>query len=311
MKLFKTGFIVLNILLLTASSASAKLNFEMIEGFKNKVIYGVNNLRLTHRISDHKKRVLARSTALMVNRYSIKSAYIGGLYMMDSKPLGEKAPVCDDNPWKNYNALGSCSATLIAHDKILTAGHCIANLDWECSQKSFIFNAREDFFTRTINQYFSNDQIYHCKKVIAHKLDADSGMDYSIVQLDRSVPFKAPIRLHNHTKSDIDDEIFMIGHPLGLGSMTSEVGDIRSDGEHFYVANIDSFAGNSGAPVFRESDNSLTGMLVRGEEDFIWNSEKKCFNLKVCDNDSCRGEDIIKIEKILEDVRDQGIDISL
>jgi V8-like Glu-specific endopeptidase len=305
MKSKTKGLITLAISIVSLS-ASAR---SFIGGGMNKAIYGSNNIFATHKIQDPHKRVLAQSTALMISRYLIQPAFVDGLYMMGSNKLKMKAPVCDDNPWKEYNALGTCSATLVAPDKLLTAGHCISKHAWDCVQKSYVFDARQDFYTNSKMQYFTEDQIYHCKSVIAHKLDANTGMDYAIVQLDRKVS-RTPINLYSYEKSEEKEGIFMIGHPLGLGSMTSDTGAVRSvEDENFYVGAIDSFAGNSGAPVFKSDSLSITGMLVRGEEDFTWNNEKRCFNFKICGENECRGEDIIKIERILEEIEQEGINL--
>lgn len=306
MKQVKSKFLFLLTSVLLATQAQAILDIRLPSS-KNKVIYADQNIRQTTQVKDVKIKLLSQSVAMQVQRYAIQPALVSGLFTMRSVLLGNKAPICKGNPWTKFNALGSCSATLINHDTLLTAGHCLSHAQWDCDQKSWILNAREEYFTQTSFQYFTDDQILHCKEIISHNVDANSGLDYAIIKVDRKAQ-RPVLPLVLARSSQVGDDIFMIGHPLGLASMTSEVGNIRAEEDQFYVANLDSFAGNSGAPVFRKSDNKLTGMLVRGEEDFVWNDEDKCFEFRVCDNDDCRGEDIVKIESILEDLQKQGVE---
>lgn len=267
-----------------------------------KAIYGESDLEFTSssRVGTIKKQAL--SVAMMIDNSILSQHIVDSLYRIDSTSLNESAPVCDDNPWKNNIAIGQCSSFLVSPNKVLTAGHCIKNTAEACSKKSFVFDLKDDFYTSTFGQFLSSNQIYNCKSVVKHKVDYDSGLDYALIELDRAVQDRDLIDSQRVEESLDLSELYMIGYPLGLGSMVSSFGHIREEYQSIYVTNLDSFVGNSGSPVFSGPDNKLIGLLSRGEKDFKWNSQDKCFELIKCSDSSCRGEDVVKLNAILDDL---------
>jgi len=81
--------------------------------------------------------------------------------------------------------------------------------------------------------------------------------------------------------------------------------NIRELEEDFFIANTDTYGGNSGSPVFstgRLNNNELfvEGILVRGEDDFEDDFEAgpSCLISKKCSNEGCTGEDITYANKL-------------
>ena len=68
----------------------------------------------------------------------------------------------------------------------------------------------------------------------------------------------------------------------------------------YFITNLDSFEGNSGAPVFSERDQFVEGILVGGEDDFFWDSKKDCYRVKRCSEKRCQGESVTKITALKE-----------
>jgi len=66
------------------------------------------------------------------------------------------------------------------------------------------------------------------------------------------------------------------------------------------VANLDTFGGNSGSAVFNAETGEVEGILVRGENDYVWSDENgsRCRVPQQCTNDACRGEDVTRITNI-------------
>ena len=96
-------------------------------------------------------------------------------------------------------------------------------------------------------------------------------------------------------------KLFVIGHPGGITSVISDGAQVRSNQNlHFFQANLDTFEGNSGSPVFSEDTGVLEGILVRGENDWQYDRQAKCYRPRKCSNDQCRGEDVTRITSLSE-----------
>ena len=82
----------------------------------------------------------------------------------------------------------------------------------------------------------------------------------------------------------------MIGHPSGLPTKFAGGAAVRNNQQNaFFVANLDTYGGNSGSPVFNSNTHAVEGILVRGETDFV--QQGNCNVSLVCPSTGCRGED--------------------
>lgn len=66
----------------------------------------------------------------------------------------------------------------------------------------------------------------------------------------------------------------------------------------FFVANLDSFGGNSGSAVFNVTTEEVEGILVRGEADYKKKPGSSCGTPFKCKDDACRGEDVTYIGNV-------------
>ena len=101
-----------------------------------------------------------------------------------------------------------------------------------------------------------------------------------------------------------NEQIFAIGNPSGfpLKVMKGEVTN-KNEGKLFFKTNIDSYRGNSGAPVFTQKESRLIGLLVSGEKDYEFDKLRGCYYSRKCSEQeslNCSGEKVISISQIKE-----------
>ena len=68
----------------------------------------------------------------------------------------------------------------------------------------------------------------------------------------------------------------------------------------YFVANLDTYGGNSGSPVFNSDTHEVEGILVRGERDFV--QAGGCTVSLVCPDTGCRGEDCTRVTRFASHV---------
>jgi hypothetical protein len=140
----------------------------------------------------------------------------------------------------------------------------------ECDKTAFIFDYHVDALgTDPLN--IRTEQVFSCKK-LKFQVKSDDGFDFALVQLDREVVGRTPFVI-NETPIVAGDPLLMLGYPAGLPLKAAGDAAIRSYEEISLTANLDAFEGNSGAPVIDLKTGRLEGVLISGEDDFVYDNE--------------------------------------
>jgi len=200
--------------------------------------------------------------------------------------------VCPSERFANQPVGAFCSGFLVAPDIVATAGHCVrAPL---IGNVRFVFGFRmQDATTATTT--VANTQVYRGVAVIGRqKIEAGGvGADWALVRLDRPVPDHRPVPIRRAGKIGDDQAVHVIGHPSGLPTKFADGARVRNNSATaVFVANLDTYGGNSGSPVFNRDTHEVEGILVRGEVDFV--SAGSCRVSLVCPASGCRGEDVTR-----------------
>lgn len=258
--------------------------------YKPRVIYGEDNRMDLFQVQDPGLRSIASSTAAMMNKSALKK--VGTVYQLISGTFGQEFRLCTSEPYFNQPSAAMCSGFLVGQDLLATAGHCISSSD--CSTMAFAFGYAMRSSTEA-PQSIPEEDVYFCKAVIAREYTPRQ--DYSLVQLDRPVRSRLPLKLADRGVR-AQDPLVVIGHPSGLPTKVAGGAIVRSQREGYFVANLDTYGGNSGSAVFDANTLEVTGILVRGEQDFRYDSSNKCYRSNQCSNLGCRGEDVTNISFI-------------
>jgi hypothetical protein len=187
----------------------------------------------------------------------------------------------------------SCSGFLVAPDVVATAGHCVETLQFPLADLRFIFGFRMQDKS-TAQTVISNDEIYRGRSIIARNLD---GADWALVRLDRRVTNHRPLTVRKSGKVSDSQALQIIGYPAGLPIKFADGAVVRTNTENqTFTANLDSFGGNSGSPVFNSNTHVVEGILVRGEPDFV--QQNQCWVTKVCPTTGCGGEVCTRVTQL-------------
>ncbi len=210
--------------------------------------------------------------------------------LTSTRTLGKRYGLCPDEAFFNQPAVGVGTAFIIGDSSMATANHVYtATLD----QYAVIFGFEVINTTGTVDIFVHANDIYLPTKLLTQQLN----MDVAVFQVDRG--FNRPVlewsRSSEATKGKM---VYMIGYPMGIPQKVALNATIvdNSHTQYFYTS-LDAFQGNSGSPVFDFATNKVIGILVSGELDYQWNGS--CNESTLCRLPYCKGEKVMRIEKVL------------
>ena len=259
-----------------------------------KVIYGEDNRKDVYDSTNASFIELAKSTAAMINGTNLKTILNGEVEISGSTL--QARGICAKERFSKQISAANCSGFLVADNKLVTAGHCIKT-EADCIKFKWVFDYKVD----TADQGKVNvpsSSVYSCKKIISRKLDNANKDDYALIELDRKVSDRHPVKFRKIGKVAKGDALVVIGHPTGLPTKISDGANVRNLQGKYFVANLDTYGGNSGSAVFNVKTEEVEGILVRGETDYVYNSALGCQVSNLCADDGCRGEDVTYISNV-------------
>lgn len=261
-----------------------------------KVIYGEDNRVAPSEVTNTTLKTISNSTAAMIS-WSKMNIDGDTVDLSDNMALAEDSyfNICSNQRFADEINPANCSGFLIADDVLVTAGHCIRSQS-DCENSAWVF----DFVSGDKNKKLSKSKsVYKCSKVLATTLNSYGDKnDFAVIKLDRPTGRKVlPIRSEGKVAANAD--LYVIGHPSGLPQKIAGGAGVRNNGyDKYFVANLDTFGGNSGSPVIDLKSGQIEGILVRGEKDYTYDDDLGCNVVYECANDGCRGEDVTRITNV-------------
>jgi hypothetical protein len=283
-------------------------------GINTKAIYG-NDDRFNYgpRLTPGQRKA-ADATAILIKLPSVSFAPSGRTFDLPGGNIIDPATnrgLCTNEqaaalekprePFFDEPNPGFCSGFRVGRNRILTAGHCIRDAA-ECNDTRFVFG----FYANKLQpqKAIPVSQMYSCKRIIGGTL-IDNGPDWRLIEVDRDIAQGSNVQLRSPTtKPELvaGEGVTVVGYPLGLPVKIAPGATVRGFGKGFFVANLDTYEGNSGSAVF--NSDALTkskllaeGVLVRGENDFDLTSP--CYISKRCPTNGCRGEDVTLATEVI------------
>jgi len=275
------------------------------------VVYGKDNRFETSEYPDRYFRDKAKSVAGMVKTRSLRPDFAQDpedFTTFFKRTAARSYNVCSDEPYAQQNILPICTGFLVAPDVLVTAGHCVTE-DTPCDSFSWVFGYEEGF------SRFPNKDIYKCKEVLSSELVDEKYklLDYAVIKLDREVEDREPLDFRRKGKPNWGENLLIVGHPYGLPQKIADGAEVKSGSffgflkpitsflrkQNYFNANLDSFVGNSGSPVFNQKTGLVEGILIEGADDFTDDEEAGCKRTAYKKNGAHSAEEkVFRINKI-------------
>ncbi len=275
---------LITVLALAAFSAGAFAN--------DKVIYGADDRFDLYQVADQSLLKLADSTVGLFKAADV--TIDGATARLNTRSYAQGYSLCKEEPFYDQVNGAFCSGSLVAPDVIMTAGHCVRS-ESACAGTKFVFG----FAVRqagVMPDSVPAGEVYSCKQLIGRE-EVGTGADWALIKLDRPVANHAVLKYNTADTLKNGDPLLVIGHPAGLPTKIAGGATVRDSSPNgYFVANLDTYGGNSGSAVFNARTRVIEGILVRGANDYVWKGNCRVSN--VCASDGCRGEDVTKLSAI-------------
>lgn len=262
------------------------------DGTDPKVIYGGDDRLDIYQVTDARLLKLADSTVGLFESYNV--TLNGEQAKLATESYAQGYGLCKEEPFFDQVTGAFCSGSLVAPDIIMTAGHCVKSEEG-CKNTKFVFGfavKKAGVMPETVPA----GEVYGCSQLIGRE-QVGTGADWALIRLDRKVTNHAPLKYNVKDTLKKGDELLVIGHPAGLPTKIAGGATVRdASPKGFIVANLDTYGGNSGSAVFNGKTGVIEGILVRGENDYVYKGDCRVSN--VCASAGCRGEDVTKLSAI-------------
>ena len=268
---------------------------ELVEVLRDvqKVIYGTDDRLDMYQVTNAAHRSSADSVVMLVNAAGI-SANNNGTSTIVTKNFGTAYNLCTTERFRDQPIAGFCSGFLVDPSLVATAAHCVENANLAGVRFVFGFQMRN---ATTAETTVPTSEIYRGIRIIGRAI-GNQGTDWCVVQLDRPVLNHRHVRLRRSGKIADNAGVYVIGHPVGLPKKWAGGASVRDNApSRYFVANLDTYGGNSGSPVFNAATHDAEGILVRGETDFVFNGSCRVSN--VVPVNGGRGEDCTRVSEFV------------
>lgn len=261
---------------------------------RQRLVYGMDDRKDFFEIDSAGAKANAESVVALFDAADVVDLG-NGTSQLKVKPFKTAYGLCDTERFASQPCGAFCSGVLIAPDVVASAGHCV-DPDYlgSVDQMRFVFGYRLTALD-TATVVVPSANVYSGKEIIHHRLTSFA-TDWSLIRLDRPVANGRVATLRADGKIEANAAIYVIGHPCGLPLKYAPGAKVtKNTAQSFFTANLDTYGGNSGSPVFNEH-HEVEGLLVRGQTDFV--KKGTCRVSVVIPTSGPGGEDVTRISEV-------------
>ncbi|MFA7008499.1 MAG: serine protease, partial [Elusimicrobiales bacterium] len=226
---------------------------------EDRTIYGADDRLEFYEVPEN-FRTAAAATVSLWKKPKLEQDPVSGKYNLLTVNFGDSYYLCPEVRFREQPIGAFCSGELVGEDLVLTAGHCIITQS-DCDATAVVFGYAINAPGKNARTQMDVGDIYSCSGIIKRKqqdttVTTDNnpqliyGPDYALIRLDRKVAGRKPVPVNRLGGLKKGDKVFAVGHPVGLPFKFTANGlvvkEVQPDAAYF-VTNLDSFGGNSGA----------------------------------------------------------------
>lgn len=282
----------------------------MIQFGGTQLIYGADDRVEVEDYDDLDFQEKAKSVAVKISkrRLNEEDSPPNSIEFYDRKLNQRIRNLCPTERFFEQSSIGDCTGFLVGPKTLITAGHCVNN-SYECTNNRWVFDFKKD------TTEFKRENVYSCKRVLDHDQTYTNKKvsDYAVIELDRPVINRSPLKFRRFGKVSSGTPLVVIGHPLGLpmkitdGARVTRMNDLEKTHpwrsiilrENYFTANLDTYSGASGSPVFNKNTGKVEGLIIQGAEDFTTNEKNFCLESRRLGNARLNTyEKVMRITKI-------------
>lgn len=240
----------------------------LAHSLNSKIVYGDDDRLDLRDVKDARLVKIAEATAAMIpqERLSVFTDPTSGADALMALTLEGRKGVCESEAFAAQPALGSCTGFLVGPKTLVTAGHCVDEV-MGCGNKVWAFGYA---ITQAgeVSPPAAALETYTCAKVLKAVSVEATGLDYAVVELDREVAGRTPLKFRRSGKVATGTPLIVVGYPSGLPVKVAGGAQVMEQKQTYFAGNLDTFGGNSGSPVLNGRTLEVEGILVRGDEDY-------------------------------------------
>lgn len=206
----------------------------------------------------------------------------GSGYRLRAESFGGRYNLAATEPFREQLVPAFGTAFLVAPDLLVTAAHCffvkpgVLRRSLDSIRVVFGFGLLPDGTVPPI----PTSNVFEIEKVAEVAFQPAASLhdgsknydlpDWAILRLKNPASGRHHATLRQAGKIEDNAPLYVIGHPCGLPAKFAGGAQVKDNSPtHFFRANLDTFGGNSGSPVFHTGTHQVEGILVRGDTDFI------------------------------------------
>jgi hypothetical protein len=251
---------------------------------KETALYGTASALDLYQVSDPGLLQDADSVVALFDQDDVHEQ--GETASLQTRPFGTAYNLCRSERFLEQPTGAFGAGCLVGLNLIATAGRLVDQEN--LGRVRFVFGFQMKNAQTPVTE-IHRSEIYRGIKIVGREVN-EGGADWALVQLDRPVMGHRIARVRSAGKLGDSEGLHVIGHPLGLPAKLASGARVTENmSAGFFGANLATYGGDIGSPVFNSQTHEVEGILVRGETAFVANGT--CQVTLVCPSTGCRGRE--------------------